>query len=573
MPEKNSIDDEFLPRFEHDWWSSWWRADYSWEGLAKHDCPHTHGAIRSQSNAGGNLQSYWRSTLERQPLRTDAQMGDELVADPEGKLWHIVHVPLFWADGTPAKAAWSAEKLAHLDSLCARRLQYALSNEYGSGIIERNVAYLDGAVLIDLAAPAGVISARLLNTYIQAKTTLKKASEWFQAIGCFFNEQLTLTHCEFVGGATFENCVFKRRICCQGSTVSGMASFCDSRFFSHNLFHETLFVGKVWFHHATFHGSASFARSHFSSEASFANATFLGAAEFEGVLFDGRADFDCCTYRSNFSFQNSKFNGPAFFSDNSWPCSTLVRDQTEPACERAFYNSRFSASAVFRGTGFRAFAAFDGAFFDGGAYIDRVSENEAKSNFSRELQQAIGLDDPESRLESLLGGCQTLRQAMERASDKKREHLLYQFELMTRRYQIKTPRWEKILSYLYDWSSRYGSSIARPVAVLIVVVVALGLFYGLVAGFQTDALAVRRPVEFSAAAWQPIFSGISFSAGRAFPFGPWAIEQNQFHSALIGSGDTFGSIVIRLIATGESVLSAILLFLSGLAVRRRFQIG
>ena len=74
------------------------------------------------------------------------------------------------------------------------------------------------------------------------------------------------------------------------------------------------------------------------------------------------------------------------------------------------------------------------------------------------------------------------------------------------------------------------------------------------------------------------WDALLFSAGNVFrPFGAWSSElantDSWLQSFLDGGGDPLQQLLIRLAASVQSVLGIILLFLFGLAVRRRFQIN
>src|SRR4028119_128459 len=110
---------------EDAWWQKWWEQNYSWEGLRRHSCPSGHRYAR-QASPPISLQTYWRAGGEDRRPRADEQMQSELVTDPEGRLWHIAHVPLRWQDGSPAKEGWTAEQHAGLRRLLEQRLQQSL---------------------------------------------------------------------------------------------------------------------------------------------------------------------------------------------------------------------------------------------------------------------------------------------------------------------------------------------------------------------------------------------------------------------------------------------------------------
>lgn len=104
--------------------AEWWAADYSWVGLLD---PEKNIAGDGGLHGEISLQDYWRIDPATGNLRGDADMraAGELETDPDGSLWHIVHVPKAWRDGSAAKAGWSDEKRALLATIVAKRIAAA----------------------------------------------------------------------------------------------------------------------------------------------------------------------------------------------------------------------------------------------------------------------------------------------------------------------------------------------------------------------------------------------------------------------------------------------------------------
>jgi hypothetical protein len=107
------------------WWDAWWKEDFTWAGLAKkawpgwsvvdidgvafaaetesgkvYSAPEGEGAKRTRVR-WANLQDYWRADVGSGRLRSDGDMGDELIAAPDGStIFHRMHLPPAWRDGT-----------------------------------------------------------------------------------------------------------------------------------------------------------------------------------------------------------------------------------------------------------------------------------------------------------------------------------------------------------------------------------------------------------------------------------------------------------------------------------------
>jgi hypothetical protein len=137
----------------------------------------------------------------------------------------------------------------------------------------------------------------------------------------------------------------------------------------------------------------------------------------------------------------------------------------------------------------------------------------------------------------------------------------YRFELLARRAQRDTPAWEKLFSLLYGAASNYGASMARPFGALFVLVGLFALYYHL----RAYGLSLSWPPD-----WAQTVASLEFSASRVFPFGAFEdVSKNwigMFTSGLF-------RLEMRILGSVQSALALALVFLFGLAVRRRFQIS
>lgn len=83
-----------------DWWDSWWKRDFSWDGLARQRLMGwqvTPSGKLHRSTSGGNpatLQDVWRAEADR------------LVVGPDGRRFTVVHAPLLWRDGSSVEGPW-----------------------------------------------------------------------------------------------------------------------------------------------------------------------------------------------------------------------------------------------------------------------------------------------------------------------------------------------------------------------------------------------------------------------------------------------------------------------------------
>jgi hypothetical protein len=278
----------------------------------------------------------------------------------------------------------------------------------------------------------------------------------------------------------------------------------------------------------------------------------------------------------------------------------------------------FKSAPVFTGAGFKSLAAFDGAVLERGVVLDDPAAKTSDRFFQSERRDAIkaaradleawveeqeqeqkgdsseveGEADTKKpkrisgrerkkqleefrnrRLAELEGGCRTLKKAMEYASNKTREQLFYRYELIARRAQAATPLSEKIFSYLYDWFGNYGASIGRPfIAVTALTLLFSLVYWGLDIGWvdaASHAVALNPTTNVDPA----LERALSFSASRIFPFGAfddvsagWLQSYETAHGSLAALG-------VRILASLQSTFALTLVFMVGLAVRRKFQIS
>jgi hypothetical protein len=180
----------------------------------------------------------------------------------------------------------------------------------------------------------------------------------------------------------------------------------------------------------------------------------------------------------------------------------------------------------------------------------------------------------------------TLKRAMEDNRNRPEEGRFFKLELQARRRRRRpaVPWWERGMSDLYLWSSDFGNSVVKPVVWLNVVIVLFAYLYACLATFPQRA---PKGVELAEAT--------SFSLGRVLPFGPWVDEPVACSAAgrlldvaptateiatnadcksdLANQYGPFTALSVRLLASIQSFIALVLVFLAALASRRRFQIN
>ena len=198
----------------------------------------------------------------------------------------------------------------------------------------------------------------------------------------------------------------------------------------------------------------------------------------------------------------------------------------------------------------------------------------AKSNEDdKRSRRQVAREAKANRWDELAGGYRTAKAAMERQGAFERAQRYYRYEVQAR---IKKPTitWpERLAARFYGLFSDYGASIGRPF-------LGLGFFLLFFAGVYLSigvnlGEAVFSHTMLTEDSWQ----ALEFSLNNAFrPLSALATQQpvegetvRLAGKLLYGHGGGWGNLV-RAFAIFQSLISLVLAFLFGLAVRRKFQI-
>lgn len=437
----------------------------------------------------------------------------------------------------------------------------------------------------------------------------------------------------FAHTANFENATFSSVATFQGAAFSGSVSFFNASFSSNvseasfqaatfkvqASFASTTFSGSANFDSATFGGDASFADVRFSLDARFDRAIFSGNALFVSVTFSGEAFFNGAIFEKDVTVSGAFAEGSTV-SFSRAVFKGLVRfaaSVAEPAksFHRAFYLTQFLApvefdGAVASGQAGRLACAFVETIFKDKVILDDGAERDARQYFRLHmLPEALGVDDAErnARLRALEAGCRTLKVVMDVGKDELRQQRYYRFQLMARQRRSDTEGWERAFGRLYGWTSDYGSSFSLPLASLAVMTVMFGLLYwglgifgsaiafwlpavlavGPASGWTSQSLVRSSADEATRSGYMlgltvivlliaalvggdPVWQGQKMALSAVFrPFATLA-EQASKDTPAWPEAAKLG---LHVITTTQSLLSGVLIFLFGLAVKRRFQIS
>ena len=416
-----------------------------------------------------------------------------------------------------------------------------------------------------------------------------------------FCEDAYFSKAVFSGTAVFENVAFSR-----------IAGFADVAFFGRTLFESVAFSGDAVFSNAAFCEAGQFSNAVFAGPAIFSgDGAVLSAPETSQTIllkeherdaasrFEGRLTTPSdLTPAARRSFNMIDASG-AVFLDNAWFDN---RDILTPS---SFRDARFYRLPVFHGGRLHYGASFHNARFEGALAPEKIPMDEDRllqimpeallqrlyGAYGREaflenlrekaeafsaLPQSKSADDKNDKqskdqyFADLEDAFRTLKLLMEERRNRQQEGLFFRLELQARRKRRDdaVPKWERIFSDIYGLASDYGNSAFRPLGLLVALIAVFAGGYALL-----GSLPVRLP------AGEDLWQALSFSTSRVLPFGPWADEPaaETMMGRLLhidggghGAGTAFG---IRLLATLQSLAAIVLVFLAGLAIRRRFQIN
>ena len=331
---------------------------------------------------------------------------------------------------------------------------------------------------------------------------------------------------------------------------------------------------EVDFSYARFKGDAVFLNIPFNGNAKFLNTQFIGEhtiflnARFSGTITNfSNAQFNGWT--TNFS--DTEFKGIAIFLNAQFNCTRVL-----------FKKSRFKEYADFTSPGynsdkdaFQGVVSFEGAeFFENAIFENRnfqQATNFRKCVFHKaprfhgcQLHQNTDFTDARFLDTASPGSAiayRTLKLDMEQKRAREEQLRFYALEMKSRSSEEKR-KFLKFISWSYEATSDYGQRIFLPLAWLGFFFLCFTFFY---------AAYFKELLYLDAANILPLSFSFSFKQIiRPFGvFGPSSLDQ------LLGKipSSSFLSLPLIIAATLQSLLSLLLLLLSGLAARWRFKIG
>jgi hypothetical protein len=431
-----------------------------------------------------------------------------------------------------------------------------------------------------------------------------------------FHKESTFLRSRIGGDADFSRCVFYGPCGFERTKFAKEANFSWSRFLYVVSFFRAFFAGKTMFlenvfsDHVSFGGrcfddfyflnctaerDADFAFMRFRKGAFFGGSRFLGLILFQTIYFYGRASFSDTAFESYVRFTEVHFRGRIEFDNAVFHEAADLSGCHFPPDARhyhaAFRGAEFRRVANFTIKSFFAWGAFSEALFQqkvlfthdairNAASFDRAFEA-ARQAALADVQATNSLDARKNRLTlrfaELEAAFQALKQGMARQQSRFEEHRFYRFELLARRQQSGVSMFERGMTWLYDRSSRCGTSFILPLVWLGALILVSGAGYWTLTKSGCEIIAALNPYPV-----RHIDGGfiqaIRFSMENVVqPLSAWSFkvtdanEHSRWIESVLNSGGPMRLLLIRLVATLQSGLSVALLFFFALAVKRRFQ--
>lgn len=429
----------------------------------------------------------------------------------DGQEWCHFHCPMLNKHEQPTKkAGWSqGEEQNFLDEIHRRREVALDAQAQANKDTFRSPS--DSKALLDLT---GVVFP-VIQEFSQISFPAVSFAE------ATFTELVSFTKTTFLGEAWFAETMFKKDAWFVESAFAELAWLWKATFAKSGLFGWARFEKAAWFAEATFKEQAWFAGATFKEEAWFAGARFGGDVDFaaSGHSEKGEeaqaqsfpiSDFSDAVFASRVTFENRHF-------------LTTV----------SFAECLFAEAPIFHGC-----RLAQGTTFPPRVNFKDVTSAEAVQRY------------------------QTLKFAMEQVRGRREESMFYALEQQARRQRPDTPRSEKLIAGLYEWTADYGESFLRPLVWLLLVT---ELFAFLYASTMT-AFFPQGQIGYDVAS-------LYFAIEQVVrPWSGW-IPSGGTAMATMFPTDKGLPFSLKILSTIQSLANVGFLGLFIFAVRRKFKLG
>lgn len=529
---------------EASWLNRWLEENYSWSGLTEKPS--------WGQEYGENLQEFLRKV--GRDILSDEDLVDRgmLLSCGGFGLFHVLFIPQEWVDDPIILQISGNELLSRQEGIWKLFRERQIKDRF-SGTIS-------GVHLPSGASSELIRSTRASFSWVSfqnevAGLTLENSRSF---TSCRFNSKVNLTEpAESTRRVSlnFSSCLFQGDIKVNGlkdvyaldifdCTILGRFDFssCGAR--------VNIRDSEIW----TFDSI----NGEFSEEVSIFQTKISGRVSLGMSVFNGQFSVISTDLCYAIELLDCDFRGRVSFSEVAWPPLGEASSCAE--------GSKFLSTVSFSGRSLPAAQFFHNAEFSSAVTLAAVSDKILKKQlynelFSVELEESSEVKTRyAARIE---GGCRVLRKIYESVGDIHQEHLWHRAEIIARRARGDASVLERGFSLLYGLFADYGLSIARPLCAIVVILLLFSSIYAWIGGNDW----------FGRLDWKAMEEGFGYSLNRTFPIGVFSDDKNLWRQTLLGSGGEIRTILIRILATSQSIISAVLIYLGVMAIRRKFRIS
>jgi uncharacterized protein YjbI with pentapeptide repeats len=367
-------------------------------------------------------------------------------------------------------------------------------------------------------------------------------------------------------GKTLSDCNFA------DVTVTQLANFRGATFTKEADFRGVTFTERADFSDATFTERADFRGATFTERAEFLDATFTKLADFRGATFTEDADFRRVTFTEQCNFGDAtftdwvNFTGATFTDWANFRGATFTKEATFSGVtftERADFSDATFLIADFRGATFSWLAIFVNADMKGPtSFVRATFSAEPPQFFGAKLHEGTfwrsvtwpATPSSPGRAGRFIAAYERLKLEMDRLKKHEDELDFFARELQCRRVVQGT--WRGLPIAIYGALCDYGRSYIRPLSILLVTVLV-----GAVPFWQHFGGVTFSPLAYAGHAREAL--GLSI----ANTFGVLGIRKDLIDPETIKLLPDW----LKVIATVQTGLGIVLLFLFGLGIRNRFR--
>lgn len=383
--------------------------------------------------------------------------------------------------------------------------------------------------------------------------------------GSTFEEHADFGMSVFVIEGNFSDVQFK-------SGVNFRASIFDDIIFEDTHFNYAFFDFGLFNNRTDFSPKfireATFTSSYFKMKPNFKRINFE-SVNFSYCLFDDGVNFLDCSVDKRLLLNGAIFEGKADFSRSRLECETDLK-RTNFKDDLDFSYSIFKERVNFSETKFEGYSSFKETTFEKLPYVHGIEINGFLEFFGATWPKPQESDDPVEDM----GSYAQIKRQMERLNRHDQEILFFKEELKCRAESLKRKASEEIKGKmwlpklrnkhyrqsrfieLYEYHADCGESIAKPLNLLLITFV---LFTGLYVSWAKDGASNLQ-------------EAIYLSFKHSFPFIPSNIKHyNDVVSQTFASG-WIADFLFPFFSATQSLISILLLFLMGLAMRNHLRI-